>query len=361
MAPTWTAVGAAWAGPGQAAAGPAGPVRPVQAADDRPEVPAAQPGQGLELADDPPGHLGVDGAHRGQRGRGQPDAVRMRPRAGQDRPLAQLGLRDQPQVGLGRLRAPRAHGLASQRSGRVTAAWLAGPRTRRSSDRASGWRAGPNSTSRSTWPASEVRAVFAGQVPAAPVVPRPPGEAIFQAGKRAGLPAPRHHPEGSGTGGRIQARDGEPGSVHLRQHRRHRGHPVRPVRRPAVVEHTLPRVRQPGGLGQGPQGRRERYAEPVGQGGQPAEGRGPGEASGGLEGPGHLGQARQRCGAGAVSVRHLAQHLLREGVQRAVGRTHAGGQAGPHARIRCDGIRCAWIRCAWIGRGGIRAGWIPHC
>ena len=105
------------------------------------------------------GHVGADGARRRQGGRGHPDPVRVRPGPGDDRPPAQFGLGDQPQVGLGRRRIGLsrgreaiAHRDTSQRNGTVTAAWLDGPRTMISSARASGSSAGPNSTSRSTWP-----------------------------------------------------------------------------------------------------------------------------------------------------------------------------------------------------------------
>src|SRR5580704_2383458 len=79
----------------------ADPVRPVQAADDRPDVPAAQPGGYLELAHYLPGHVGAEGARCHQGGRGHPDPVRVRPGPGDHRALAQFGLGDQPQVGLG--------------------------------------------------------------------------------------------------------------------------------------------------------------------------------------------------------------------------------------------------------------------
>ena len=123
-----------------------------------------------------------------------------------------------------------------------------------------------------------------------------------------------------------------------------------------MLEHAQPRVRQPGGLGQRPERPRERQTEVAGQGGQPPERRGLGQAGDGPEGPDHLGQPRQRCFAGAVPVRHLGQYLFREGVQWPVSRAHAGAQAGPQARIGCDGIGCDGRRAGQVGPDRDRAG-----
>ena len=77
-------------------------------------------------------HAGADDARRGQVAAAtRPGAVRPRP--GDDRPPAQFGLGDQPQVGLGRRRIALsrdreaiAHRDTSQRNGTVTAAWPTG-------------------------------------------------------------------------------------------------------------------------------------------------------------------------------------------------------------------------------------------
>src|SRR6185295_4044505 len=111
-------------------------------------VTVAQPGGHLEVGQHLPGGPRVDVARRGQGGRGQPHPVNVRPGASEHRALAQLSLGQQAQV---RLAAARAHPVATQSSGTVTVAWLAGPTRKMSSDRALGCTGGMNRRSTSTW------------------------------------------------------------------------------------------------------------------------------------------------------------------------------------------------------------------
>ena len=147
-------------------------------------------------------------------------------------------------------------------------------------------------------------------------------------------------------GGRVRRRpepgQREPGAVHLGQHRRHRGIPERAVGLAQPVQHAQPRSRETGGPGQRPETGRERDAEPVGQGGEPAErGRARCQDPGGLQGPGDAGQRGQQVRAGRAAPGRVREQVARPG-------RPAGGRPG--GRRRAGGRRCR-------GRGRAGPGW----